>query len=66
MHPAKVGWWSLLVVVSIVLVAGVKAHEGRLYGTSDDLTVLRAARWRPARREAGEAAAERTAAGSVH
>jgi uncharacterized membrane protein YoaT (DUF817 family) len=29
-HPAKVGSWSLLVVVSIVLVAAVKAYEGRL------------------------------------
>ncbi len=49
-HPAKVGSWSLLVVVSIVLVAAVKAYEGRLYGTPRDLTVLRAARrpWRPA------------------
>jgi uncharacterized membrane protein YoaT (DUF817 family) len=47
-HPAKVGSWSLLVVVSIVLVAAVKAYEGRLYGTRQDLTVLRAARqpWR--------------------
>ena len=41
-HPAKVGSWSLLVVVSIVLVAAVKAYEGRLYGTGRDLTVLRA------------------------
>ena len=49
-HPAKVGSWSLLVVVSIVLVAAVKAYEGRLYGTARDLTVLRAGRrpWRPA------------------
>jgi hypothetical protein len=31
-HPAKLGSWSLLVVVSIVLVAAVKAYEGRLYG----------------------------------
>jgi uncharacterized membrane protein YoaT (DUF817 family) len=48
-HPAKVGSWSLLVVVSIVLVAAVKAYEGRLYGTPRDLSVLRAARrpWRP-------------------
>jgi len=46
-HPAKVGSWSLLVVVSIVLVAGVKAYEGRLYGTARDLTVLRAGRRRP-------------------
>lgn len=43
-HPAKVGSWSLLVVVSIVLVAAVKAYEGRLYGSRRDLTVLRAAR----------------------
>lgn len=43
-HPAKVGSWSLLVVVSIVLVAAVKAYEGRLYGSSRDLSVLRAAR----------------------
>ena len=41
-HPAKVGSWSLLVVVSIVLVAAVKATEGRLYGTIEDRTVLRA------------------------
>ena len=49
-HPAKVGSWSLLVVVSIVLVAAVKAYEGRLYGTPRDLTVIPAARrpWRPA------------------
>jgi uncharacterized membrane protein YoaT (DUF817 family) len=46
-HPAKVGSWSLLVVVSIVLVAAVKAYEGRLYGEPGDLTVLRAAPWRP-------------------
>ena len=32
-HPAKAGSWSLLVVVSIVLVAGVKAYVGRLHGT---------------------------------
>jgi uncharacterized membrane protein YoaT (DUF817 family) len=38
-HPAKVGSWSLLVVVSIVLVAAVKATEGRLYGTPEDRTV---------------------------
>ena len=43
-HPAKVGSWSLLVVVSIVLVAAVKAYEGRLYGSPRDRTVLRAAR----------------------
>jgi uncharacterized membrane protein YoaT (DUF817 family) len=41
-HAAKLGSWSLLVVVSIVLVAAVKAHEGKLYGTARDLTVLRA------------------------
>lgn len=41
-HPSKVGSWSLLVVVSIVLVAAAKATEGRLYGAPDDLTVLRA------------------------
>jgi uncharacterized membrane protein YoaT (DUF817 family) len=41
-HPAKVGSWSLLVVVSIVLVAAVKATEGRLYGVIEDRTVLRA------------------------
>ena len=41
-HAAKLGSWSLLVVVSIVLVAAVKAFEGRLYGAACDLTVLRA------------------------
>ena len=41
-HAAKLGSWSLLVVVSIVLVAAVKAYEGQLYGTARDLTVLRA------------------------
>jgi uncharacterized membrane protein YoaT (DUF817 family) len=41
-HPAKLGSWSLLVVVSIVLVAAVKAWEGRLYGVACDLTVSRA------------------------
>jgi uncharacterized membrane protein YoaT (DUF817 family) len=41
-HAAKLGSWSLLVVVSIVLVAAVKAREGRLYGQAADLTVLRA------------------------
>ncbi len=41
-HAAKLGSWSLLVVVSIVLVAAVKAQEGRLYGAPCDLTVLRA------------------------
>src|SRR3954454_4169680 len=41
-HPAKVGSWSLLVVVSIVLVAAVKAYEGKLYGSAGDRTVQRA------------------------
>lgn len=41
-HAAKLGSWSLLVVVSIVLVAAVKSREGRLYGSACDLTVLRA------------------------
>jgi uncharacterized membrane protein YoaT (DUF817 family) len=41
-HAAKLGSWSLLVVVSIVLVAAIKAREGRLYGHPSDLTVLRA------------------------
>ncbi len=41
-HAAKLGSWSLLVVVSIVLVAAVKATEGRLYGSAEDRTVLRA------------------------
>jgi uncharacterized membrane protein YoaT (DUF817 family) len=41
-HAAKLGSWSLLVVVSIVLVTGVKAYEGRLYGSARELTVLRA------------------------
>jgi uncharacterized membrane protein YoaT (DUF817 family) len=41
-HAAKLGSWSLLVVVSIVLVAGVKAYEGQLYGTAGHTTVLRA------------------------
>jgi uncharacterized membrane protein YoaT (DUF817 family) len=40
-HAAKLGSWSLLVVVSIVLVAAVKAYEGRLYGSAADRTVLR-------------------------
>ncbi len=35
-HPGKLGAWSLLVVVSIVLVASVKATEGRLYGHPTD------------------------------
>jgi uncharacterized membrane protein YoaT (DUF817 family) len=52
-HAAKLGSWSLLVVVSIVLVAGVKSREGRLYGDAGDLTVQRAydAPPRPAERE---------------
>jgi uncharacterized membrane protein YoaT (DUF817 family) len=41
-HAAKLGSWSLLVVVSIVLVAAVKAYEGLLYGSPGDRTVLRA------------------------
>ena len=41
-HAAKLGSWSLLVVVSIVLVAAVKSLEGRLYGAPSDLSVLRA------------------------
>src|SRR5215218_980021 len=41
-HAAKLGSWSLLVVVSIVLVAAVKAYEGRLYGSPGDRSVLRA------------------------
>ena len=41
-HAAKLGSWSLLVVVSIVLVAAVKSLEGRLYGAPTDLSVLRA------------------------
>jgi len=40
-HAAKLGSWSLLVVVSIVLVAAVKAYEGQLYGTAGERTVLR-------------------------
>jgi uncharacterized membrane protein YoaT (DUF817 family) len=35
-HPGKFGSWSLLVVVSFVLVAAVKAYEGRLYGHRQD------------------------------
>jgi uncharacterized membrane protein YoaT (DUF817 family) len=65
-HPAKVGSWSLLVVVSIVLVAAVKAYEVRLYGTADDRTVLRAGRWRPGPRQAVEPAADRAPAGSAN
>lgn len=41
-HAAKLGSWSLLVVVSIVMVAAVKATEGRLYGSAGERTVLRA------------------------
>src|SRR3712207_2982826 len=41
-HAAKLGSWSLLVVVSIVLVAAVKAYEGRLYGSALERSVLRA------------------------
>jgi uncharacterized membrane protein YoaT (DUF817 family) len=41
-HASKLGSWSLLVVVSIVLVAAVKAYEGELYGTASERTVLRA------------------------
>ena len=33
-HAAKLGSWSLPVVVSIVLVATIKAREGQLYGTA--------------------------------
>jgi len=40
-HAAKLGSWSLLVVVSIVMVAAVKAYEGRLYGSAAERTVLR-------------------------
>jgi uncharacterized membrane protein YoaT (DUF817 family) len=41
-HAAKLGSWSLLVVVSIVLVAAVKAFEGKLYGSPAERTVLTA------------------------
>jgi uncharacterized membrane protein YoaT (DUF817 family) len=41
-HAAKLGSWSLLVVVSIAMVAAVKAYEGRLYGSAGDRTVWRA------------------------
>ncbi|UOY01658.1 DUF817 domain-containing protein [Blastococcus sp. PRF04-17] len=41
-HAAKLGSWSLLVVVSIVLVTAVKSYEGRLYGSTRERTVLRA------------------------
>jgi uncharacterized membrane protein YoaT (DUF817 family) len=40
-HAAKLGSWSLLVVVSIVLVATVKAYEGKLYGSAAERTVFR-------------------------
>ena len=30
-HPSKIGAWSLLVTMSFVLVATIKAQEGRLY-----------------------------------
>ncbi|SNR54813.1 DUF817 domain-containing protein [Blastococcus mobilis] len=40
-HAAELGSWSLLVVVSIVLVAAVEAHEGQLYGTAREPTVVR-------------------------
>src|SRR3954452_23694023 len=40
-HAAKLGSWSLLVVVSVVLVAAVKSLEGKLYGTAAERTVLR-------------------------
>src|SRR3954454_5729345 len=35
-HAAKLGSWSLLVVVSIVLVATIKAREGQLYGSAGE------------------------------
>jgi uncharacterized membrane protein YoaT (DUF817 family) len=41
-HASKLGSWSLLVVVSIVLVSAVKSLEGKLYGAPSDLSVLRA------------------------
>ena len=41
-HAAKLGSWSLLVVVSIAMVAAVKAFEGELYGSAAERTVLRA------------------------
>ncbi|RBY98034.1 DUF817 domain-containing protein [Blastococcus sp. TF02-8] len=43
-HVAKFGSWALLVVVSIVLVAGVKAYEGLLYGSAEDRSVTRGGR----------------------
>lgn len=39
-HPGKLGSWSLLVVVSIVLVATVKRTEGRLYGYPGDVPTV--------------------------
>ena len=35
-HASKIGAWALLVTMSFVLVATVKAQEGRLYHRSDD------------------------------
>jgi uncharacterized membrane protein YoaT (DUF817 family) len=52
-HAAKLGSWSLLVVVSIVLVAAVKAYEGELYGSAAERTVLRAYDTPPDLRGAG-------------
>src|SRR5215218_7954119 len=54
-HAAKLGSWSLLVVVSIVLVATIKAREGRLYvppatGPSCGRTRRRPSCFRSARR----------------
>ena len=40
--PLQTTAWSLLVVVSIVLVATIKAREGQLYGSANERTVLRA------------------------
>jgi uncharacterized membrane protein YoaT (DUF817 family) len=65
-HPAKVGSWSLLVVVSIVLVAAVKAHEGRLYGTARDLSVLRAGTLTRRGEDADRQPGVRVAANSSH
>lgn len=39
-HPAKFGAWALLVSMSFVLVASVKALEGRLYHRGAPATVL--------------------------
>ncbi len=36
-HPSKIGAWALLVTMSFVLVATVKAQEGRLYHRPDEL-----------------------------